>query len=223
MPRLTINEKIMREKKKLEWQLYHLDVSMNHKKKSMIETWEKNHQKQFPQIDTNMKIDKYKKLWKSKKAMDEFAMDEIREEIFKRYCQKTGKKNNKITWKDIADAVFSDYIRITKSESWFCTCITCGKRLHRSKIQNGHYRTRGCLKYRFSEDNCRPQCSSCNVMLNGNYRNYHIFISNKFWKEKEKKLRNDQESIKIRDWEYQEKIRERYNHIRNIIHTDNKK
>jgi len=71
------------------------------------------------------------------------------------------------------DAIFSRYIRLTYAdEHGYCTCYTCDKRLHWTKIQNGHLFSRGRYATRFDPDNCRPQCAGCNVMGKGNYQEY---------------------------------------------------
>jgi hypothetical protein len=66
------------------------------------------------------------------------------------------------------DKAFSSYIR-HKYANWKgeVFCFTCPKRLPIKEIQNGHYITRGCLILRWNENNCRPQCASCNIFRNG--------------------------------------------------------
>ena len=36
-------------------------------------------------------------------------------------------------------------------------------------MQNGHFWSRSNLSVRWDEDNCRPQCSGCNVFKHGIY------------------------------------------------------
>lgn len=43
---------------------------------------------------------------------------------------------------------------------------------HWTRIQNGHYMSRKYLSTRFDENNCRPQCVSCNVFQQGNIQLY---------------------------------------------------
>lgn len=59
----------------------------------------------------------FTKLWKTKKALQNWWEEEQRNtgkmfEILKEYYPKTGKNKEKVTWKDIADRVFSEYIRL---------------------------------------------------------------------------------------------------------------
>lgn len=58
------------------------------------------------------------------------------------------------------DKVFSLYIRSKYPKR----CFTCGKG---DRLQNGHFITRNHLFSRWEEDNCRPQCSGCNLYGGG--------------------------------------------------------
>lgn len=128
------------------------------------------------------------------------------------------KKDNR---KDLADNVFSVYIRLKNADkNGRCKCITCGKVLHWREIQNWHYRSRLCNKYRFDERNCHPQCKHCNVMLNGNYRNYHIYMVDTYGEEVESMLRNDKESIKYKQKWYEDSIMEWWKFIKWVLYWD---
>ena len=118
-----------------------------------------------------------------------------------------GKK--KEGWKDLADTVFSVYIRLKNADKdGRCKCVTCGKVLHWREIQNGHYRSRLSNKYRFNEMNCHPQCKHCNLMLSWNYRNYHKYMVERYGEEIEEMLWNDKESVKYKQGWYENHIRE---------------
>ena len=111
--------------------------------------------------------------------------------------------------------VYSDYLLLSKRtpNTDICECITCGAKKHRNdpQMQPWHYRRQGwCLKYKFVDDNVRPQCYKCNCILWGEYRNYKIFIEKKFGVEWEDKIRTDQQSITIRWYEYAEMIQKRW-------------
>lgn len=78
---------------------------------------------------------------------------------------------------DFADRIFSDFIKIKKSDkNWICTCITCSAKgfWGDKDMQNGHFKSRSFRKYRFNIDNCRPQCKVCNVLKSGNYGEYML-------------------------------------------------
>lgn len=67
-----------------------------------------------------------------------------------------------------ADANFSRYTRLVAADAeGNVRCFTCGNRNHWKKMQNGHYISRFYKKYRFSEKNCRVQCSMCNMWKSG--------------------------------------------------------
>lgn len=89
------------------------------------------------------------------------------------------------TIKRKADKVFSEYIRKLRSDSsGRCICVTCGTIKPVKEMQNGHYFPRNRLGTRFHEDNCHPQCPSCNVFKHGNYTAYAAFMYNKYGKQK---------------------------------------
>lgn len=158
-------------------------------------------------------------LWKTKKALDFFLVEHSTNSqlwiyILKEYTPKTAKKHSKVSWRDIADRIFSEYIRLLEcDDKWYCICPCCWAKIHWTVAQNMHYRSRVCLKFRFDETNCHAGCMRCNVILNGNYRNYHLFMIKMYWEEYEKYLWDDNELIDLGIEFYQEKILEWYNKI----------
>ena len=103
---------------------------------------------------------------------------------------------------DFADRVFSEFIRLTNArDDGMVQCITCKQRFFRTDIQNGHYKKRSSYKYRFDPINCHPQCNTCNVFLNGNYRNYHIYMVDTYGEEIERKIREDTATKKLYDYD----------------------
>lgn len=60
------------------------------------------------------------------------------------------------------DHVFSLYIRTKYSYNGKCRCYICGKSFPIRLIDNGHCFVRGNKGTRWNENNCRPQCESCN-------------------------------------------------------------
>lgn len=65
------------------------------------------------------------------------------------------------------DTIFSIYIRNKYAKNGMVECYTCGRQYEVSKIQSGHFWSRKHQSVRWHEDNARPQCYSCNVMLYG--------------------------------------------------------
>ena len=120
----------------------------------------------------------------------------------------------------LARVVYSDYLLLSKcDEKWNCKCTTCKSVLprHSKYMHPWHYRRAGeSLKYKYVDDNVRPQCYSCNVWKDWNYRNYYIRYVKKFGEEREKEVWTDWESITIKNREYAEKILVRYNILHRI-------
>lgn len=96
------------------------------------------------------------------------------------------------------DTIFSRYIRLRDADNyWMCSCITCWDKKPRKEMQNCHFRSRSCYKYRWSESNCWAWCCKCNVMLHWNYIQYTLVMIDKFWKQRVENIMNDKELIKI--------------------------
>lgn len=132
-------------------------------------------------------------------------MEQYKSKLSMRY------KNPKIH--HLARLVYSDYLRYTKSVDWICTCVTCGSKLPRNSqyMHPWHFRTAGTsLLWKFADNNVRPQCARCNVMLNGNYAKYTLFMIDKFWKEYTEFLLNDNTTTDIKNFKYAKMISERY-------------
>lgn len=158
----------------------------------------------------------FEKLFKTKKALEYFLeeyqsnLDE-RHDLLHYYRPKTGKKKTKVNWRDLADRVFSEYVRLYYCDNyWVCTCITCWSKYKRSEIQAGHYRSRDCLKYRFDIAQVYPQCMRCNCILSGNYRNYKIFMDKTVWPEQENIYRTDSELVDLSQDRYEQHIMDWY-------------
>ena len=115
---------------------------------------------------------------------------------------------------DFADRVFSEFIRLTNArDDGMVQCITCNQRFFRTDIQNGHYKKRSSYKYRFDINNCHPQCNTCNVFLNWNYRNYHIYMVNTYGEELERKIREDNTTKKLYEYDLIVDMQKRYDEI----------
>lgn len=104
----------------------------------------------------------------------------------------------------------SEYIRRKYAdEHGYVSCVTCGKTsLWNDGIQAGHYvpKAKGLSIY-FVEENIHPQCVSCNVFNNGNYRPYTLFMIDTYGREKIDELEElSKTQIKISIPEYEEMI-----------------
>jgi len=87
--------------------------------------------------------------------------------------QKKPKQKLKSWYVKKLDRVFSEYIRQKNADTFGMTrCYTCDKTAHWKDLQNGHYISRGHMATRWLEENCRVQCSGCNIFKRGNYTEY---------------------------------------------------
>ena len=74
------------------------------------------------------------------------------------------------------DKVFSRYIRIKASTHGVARCVTCGNRDSWKLMDCGHFLVRGKIGTRFDERNCHVQCRNCNRRLQGNMKQYELFM-----------------------------------------------
>jgi hypothetical protein len=110
-----------------------------------------------------------------------------------------GKKKKKLTRKDYVkqlDSIFSTYIRLRDSnKEWIVVCPLCWARVSWKQAQNMHFITRGCWRYRYSEDNCHAGCMRCNVILHGNYIIYTRRMQNTYWIKKVDEMINNKAKL----------------------------
>ena len=155
---------------------------------------------------------KFKMLWKTKKAAENIKP--ILLEIVDNYWRKTWKPQGKVTRKDIADRVFSEYCRLYYADNkWYVTCITSGVRMFWKDSQCWHFVSRWVLKYRYDINNCHPQSYAENVILSGNYKVYTLQMIKMYWLEYVENIVNDKELRTYNQIEYEEMIIERYKFI----------
>lgn len=77
--------------------------------------------------------------------------------------------------KKILDKLVSEYVRRRDADfNGYISCYTCGVKKHWKEIQCGHYISRTYSNLRWSLENLRPQCYSCNVMRHGNMDEYAL-------------------------------------------------
>lgn len=168
-----------------------------------------------------IKLEKYWGIFKTKKALDYFMERhhkitiETRYKIFWEYIPKAAKcqrkKVWKVNWRDLADRVFSEYVRLYYADDyWYVRCFTSWVRLFRTDAQCWHYRSRDYLKYRFDIRNCHPQSQRDNVILSWNYRDYHKNMIAEYGEEVEEKLWNDKELVDYDQERYETHILEWY-------------
>lgn len=110
--------------------------------------------------------------------------------------RKRKQESNSSSLMKLADTYFSRYIRLLFSEELpdyedrVCTCYTCGKVLPIKEVDNGHYLKREHKATRYHENNCRPQCKTCNgdIKHNGKQVEFRINLINEIGKKRVRKI-----------------------------------
>ena len=165
-------------------------------------------------MDSRKYLSEFKSLWKTSKALDMVEDMSLWYDILKAFSSKCGKKHSKITWKDLADRVFSEYDRLYyANDFWYCRCITCGQSLHWTRIQCWHFISRAVMKYRYDITNCFPQCMRCNVILSGNYKNYTRFMYERFGTDKVNTMLDYSWTCNIKQQEFEDNIIKWYDFV----------
>lgn len=86
--------------------------------------------------------------------------------------------------------VHSVFIRLRDSDAdGNGPCISCGKPIHWSKANNGHFVKRQFKPTRFHDQNCNLQCVKCNNWLQGNDVKYAENLDKKFGEGTAEKLK----------------------------------
>lgn len=105
------------------------------------------------------------------------------------------------------DAVFSIYIRRKDAVNDIAQCVTCGKKDHWSKLQNGHWASRRHYSTRWDEKNCHVQCMSCNVFKAGEIYLYTKYLCSQYGDNFPEELYSQSQQIrKFTDVELQDMI-----------------
>ena len=75
------------------------------------------------------------------------------------------------------DTVFSEYIRRRDADEYGrVKCCTCDTVAHWSEMDCGHWIMRRHTATRWSEENCHPQCKSCNRHFDGQWVKHRDYI-----------------------------------------------
>lgn len=115
------------------------------------------------------------------------------------------------------DAVFSIYIRRKDAVNDIAQCVTCGKKDHWSKLQNGHWASRRHYSTRWDERNCNVQCAGCNVFRAGEIYLYTKYLCSQYGDNLPEELYAQSQQIrKFTDVELQELI-EHYTQLNSLF------
>lgn len=95
------------------------------------------------------------------------------------------------------DAVFSRFIRLRDSnKKWMVKCPLCTWIGSWKDAQNMHFIKRFHKLFRFDEINCHAWCKRCNVVLDGNYMEYTLWMIDTYGLEKVKEMQQRQNETK---------------------------
>ena len=106
-------------------------------------------------------------------------------------------------WKNKIDKVFHEYIRRrdADNESGYCSCVSCGKQVHFSETDAGHFISRQHLITRYDERNVHAQCRKCNRFEYGRQYEYSITLGEDL---SDELLQKSRQTMKLMEHEYQE-------------------
>ena len=90
------------------------------------------------------------------------------------------------------DKWFSLYIRLRDAtDEGMVQCFTCGVvKYYKSGMQCGHFQSRRHLPTRFDEENCAPQCVSCNMFKQGEQYKFALNLDAKYMVKEHQKENN---------------------------------
>lgn len=113
------------------------------------------------------------------------------------------------------DEIYSIYIRRAAADSRGRITCYCGKMVRWQNSDCSHYIYRSILSLRYDERNTHPSCRSCNRFMDGNLREYALFLENRYGKGILQKLEKEKQRI-VRNFPYQQLIDEYSQKIKNI-------
>ena len=118
-------------------------------------------------------------------------------------------------WKNKIDKVFHEYIRRrdAHNNTGNCGCVSCGKTIHFSESDAGHFISRKYLITRYDERNVHAQCRKCNRFEYGRQYEYSIALGQELSQEL---LQTSRSMVKFTDADWQD-IFEEFNHKLNEI------
>ncbi len=113
------------------------------------------------------------------------------------------KKKTLKYWKNKIDKPFHEYIRRRDADNntGYCGCISCGKKVHFTQTDAGHFIGRQHLATRYDERNVHAQCRKCNRFEYGRQYEYSIALGKKLSNQLLQKSRG---VLKLTDPEWQE-------------------
>lgn len=145
-------------------------------------------------------IERYKKKQKSKLEYQKRKFEW--KKIPKKLERKVMKTNSLEKIKQKVLSLAQLYARLRDSdENWYWKCISCWKRIHRTKWDWWHYISRANMSTAFNLNNINLQCKHCNWMLHWNIQWYRANLINKIWEEWVRELEESKNQTKNRTQE----------------------
>ena len=113
------------------------------------------------------------------------------------------KKKTLKYWKNKIDKPFHEFIRRRDADNntGYCNCVSCGKSIHFSESDAGHFMGRQHLITRYDERNVHAQCRKCNRFEYGRIYEYSLTLGKELSDELLQKSRG---VLKLTDPEWQE-------------------
>lgn len=113
------------------------------------------------------------------------------------------KKKTLKYWKTKIDKPFHEYIRRrdADNDSGYCSCVSCGKAIHFTESDAGHFIGRQHLSTRWDERNVNSQCRKCNRFEYGRQYEYSITLGEDL---SDELLQKSRQTLKLMEHEYQE-------------------
>ena len=185
-------KKIEKEKKKLQVRIAKRVEYYKKQKEKKLEDYKKKLDEKYAKV-----IERYKKKQNSKLEYQQRKLE------WKKIPKKLEKKVKKMpSIEKIKHRVLSLaqlYARLRDSdENWYWKCISCWKRVHRTKWDGWHYISRANMSTAFNLNNINLQCKHCNWMLHWNIQCYRANLINKIWEEEVKKLEESKNQTRHR-------------------------
>lgn len=145
-------------------------------------------------------IERYKKKQKSKLEYQKRKFEW--KKIPKKLERKVMKTNSLEKIKQKVLSLAQLYARLRDSdENWYWKCISCWKRIHRTKWDWWHYISRANMSTAFNLNNINLQCKHCNWMLHWNIQWYRANLINKIWEKWVRELEESKNQTKNRTQE----------------------
>lgn len=168
-------KKIEKAKQKLESKIAKRVEYYNRQREKKLENYKKKLEEKYTKV-----IERYKKKQNSKLEYHKRKLE------WKKIPKKLEKK---VKWTTSIDKVKQKvlslaqlYSRLRDSdENWYWKCISCWKRIHRTKWDGWHYISRANMNTAFNLNNINLQCKHCNWMLHWNIQWYRANLINKIW------------------------------------------